>query len=85
MKSLFFRLFLFTFVVIANQSCGGDNPVPEPIKTPEQIATEALTGADLQTWGIDGGGSVARDGVAVTDLYSGFELVLKSGSGKIKL
>lgn len=82
MKSLFFRLFLFPLVVIAIQSCGGDNPEPEPIKTPQQIATEALTGSDSQTWGIDGGGSVVRDGVTVTDLYLGFELVLKSGSGK---
>ncbi|REG81673.1 hypothetical protein [Algoriphagus antarcticus] len=83
MKSLFFRLFLLIFVVIAIQGCGGDDPVPDPpVKTAEEIAIEALTGAGSQTWGIDGGGSVERDGVAVTQLYSGFELVLKSGSAK---
>ncbi|WP_339866249.1 hypothetical protein [uncultured Algoriphagus sp.] len=82
MKSLLFRLFLLTFVMVAIQSCGGDDPDPDPIKTPEQIATEALTGTGTQTWGIDGGGSVQRDGAVVTDLYAGFELVMKSGSAK---
>lgn len=81
MKSLFFRLSLLTFVLVAIQSCGGDEPDP-PLKTPEQIATEALTGTGTQVWGIDGGGSVERDGVAVTNLYSGFELVMTSGSAK---
>lgn len=83
MKSLFFRLLLLTFVMAAIQSCGGDDPNPAPpVKTAEQIATEALTGTGTQIWGIDGGGSVERDGVAVTDLYSGFELVMTSGSAK---
>ena len=82
MKSLFFRLSLLTFVLVAIQSCGGDEPDP-PLKTPEQIATEALTGTTgTQTWGIDGGGSVQRDGVTVTDLYAGFELAMKSGFAK---
>lgn len=81
MKSLFFRLFLLTFGLIAIQSCGGVDPDPDPtLKTAEEIATEALTGTGSQAWGIAGGGSVMRDGVAVTDLYEEFELVLKSGT-----
>ncbi|MEB2777302.1 hypothetical protein SYJ56_18450 [Algoriphagus sp. D3-2-R+10] len=83
MKSLFFRLFLLTFGLITIQSCGGEDPDPDPpVKTVEEIATEALTGTGSQAWGIAGGGSVLRDGVAVTDLYMEFELVLKSGSAK---
>lgn len=82
MKSLFIRFILLASVVMAIQSCGGDDPDPTPQKTAEEIATEALTGAGTQAWGIDGGGSVERDGVAVTDLYAGFELVLKSGTAK---
>jgi len=68
--------------MIAFQSCAGDDPDLEPVKTVEEIATEALTGTSSQTWGIEGGGSVERDGVSVTDLYAGFELVLTSGSAK---
>ncbi|MEB2781941.1 hypothetical protein U3A58_16220 [Algoriphagus sp. C2-6-M1] len=83
MKSLFFRLFLLAFGLIAMQSCGGDDPDPDPpVKTAQEVATEALTGNGSQAWGTAGGGSVLRDGVAVTDLYAGFELVLKSGSAK---
>ncbi|MBA4299599.1 MAG: hypothetical protein C0433_05750 [Cyclobacterium sp.] len=56
--------------------------------TPEQVATEALTGTGTQTWGIAGGGKVTRgsggigSGSDVTDLYSTFELILNSGSAK---
>ncbi|MFC5625321.1 hypothetical protein [Algoriphagus winogradskyi] len=82
MKSSIIRLCILAFAMCIIQSCGGDDPDPDPIKTPEQIATEALTGTGTQTWGVDGGGSVLRDGTAVTDLYSGFELVLTSGSSK---
>ncbi|PZX51063.1 hypothetical protein LV84_03820 [Algoriphagus ratkowskyi] len=82
MRSLFFRLILLSFVTIAIQSCGGDDPEPTTPKSAEAIATEALTGTGSQTWGIDGGGSVERDGIAVTNLYTGFELMMKSGSAK---
>lgn len=82
MKSLFFRFCLLAIIAITIQSCGGDDPEPTPSKTAEEIATEALTGTGSQTWGIAGGGSIDRDGTPVTDLYTGFELVLKSGSAK---
>ena len=63
-------------------SCGGDKPEPEPKKTPEQLATEALSGTGTQTWAVTGNGSVTRDGKTVTDLYNSFELVVNSGSSK---
>lgn len=83
MKSLFIRLSLLVFGMCFIQSCGGDDPEPNPpAKTAEELAIEALTGTGTQAWGIDGSGSVLRDGVTVTDLYAGFELVMKSGSAK---
>lgn len=83
MKSLLTRFFILAFAMCVIQSCGGDDPGPNPpAKTAEELAIEALTGTGSQTWGVDGGGSVLRDGVAVTDLYAGFELVLKSGTAK---
>lgn len=81
MKSWFFRSLLLTFLTVAIQSCGGEDPDPS-VKTAEEIATEALTGTGSQAWGVDGGGSVERDGVTVTDIYMGYELVLKSGPSK---
>ncbi|WP_425637517.1 hypothetical protein ACPUEN_19045 [Algoriphagus yeomjeoni] len=83
MKSSIIRLCILAFAMCIVQSCGGDDPNPTPpAKTAEELAVEALTGTGTQTWGIDGGGSVLRDGTAVTNLYSGFELVLKSGASK---
>ena len=83
MKSPLIRLFILTFAMFIIQSCGGDDPDPTPpAKTAEELAIEALTGTGTQAWGIDGGGSVLRDGTAVTDLYSDFELVMRSGTAK---
>ncbi|MEP0713455.1 hypothetical protein [Algoriphagus sp.] len=82
MKTLFLRILLLSVIAITFQSCGGDDPDPTPPKTAEEIAIEALTGNGTQAWGIDGGGSVERDGSTVTNLYTGFELVMKSGSAK---
>lgn len=63
-------------------SCGGSDPEPEPEKTPEEKATEALTGTGSLTWTVAGGGSVTRGGTTVTDLYQSFELTLSSTSSK---
>jgi hypothetical protein len=74
----FFALVIFSFIT----SCDKDKPEPEPKKTPEQLANEALAGTGTQAWAVSGGGSVTRDGRTVTDLYSSFELVINSGSSK---
>lgn len=82
MKLNLWKVALAALVIIGMQACGGDNPTPTPPKTPEQIATEALTGTGTQAWGIAGGGRVTRGGSDVTDLYPTFELILNSGSSK---
>lgn len=76
------KITLGVLIVVGMQACGEDKPDPTPPKTPEQIATEALTGTGTQAWGIAGGGRVTRGGSDVTDLYSTFELILNSGSAK---
>lgn len=81
MKVAFWKLVVVLVAMVTLQSCGDDTP-PEPQKTPEQLATEALTGTGTQAWGIAGGGSVTRDGRVVTDLYATFELIMNSGSSK---
>ncbi len=82
MKTRLLTLFLSTLIFSILYSCDGDKPKPAPQKTPEQLATEALSGTGTQTWAVTGGGSVTRDGRSVTDLYNSFELVINSGSSK---
>lgn len=84
MRSVIIRLFTLVLVASWMSACGGDDPTPPPPqKTPEEIAVEKLTGENgSQTWGIQGGGSVTRDGRTVTDLYQDFRLVLNSTSGR---
>lgn len=82
MKLNLWKLAFVALVMVGMQSCGGDNPTPTPPKTPEQIATEALTGSGTQAWGTAGGGKVTRGGTDVTNLYTTFELILNSGSSK---
>lgn len=82
MKKNIIRLAFIILSFISIQGCGGDD-TPEPIvKTPEQIATESLTGVSLQTWVVTGGGSVTKTAAIVTDQYANFELVLNSGANK---
>jgi hypothetical protein len=82
MKIRPFTLFLAVLIFSSLSSCDKDKPTPAPQKTPEQIATEALASAGTQTWTVSGGGSVNRDGRVVTDIYSGFELVINAGTSK---
>ena len=82
MKSHFYTFFLLSLIFFGTTSCDPDKPAPAPQKTPEQIATEALSGSGTQTWGVAGGGSVTRDGRTVTDIYTSFELVINSGTSK---
>jgi hypothetical protein len=56
----------------------GEKPVTK--KTPEQLATEALTGTGTAQWTVAGGGSVTRDGQNVTSTYATFEVFLNSGA-----
>ncbi|MHA7128014.1 hypothetical protein [Algoriphagus namhaensis] len=84
MKSQLLRFALLAILISTISACGGDNPTPPaPVQTPEEIAVEKLTGPNgSQTWGIQGGGTVTRDGRAVTDLYQNFTLILRSGSAR---
>jgi hypothetical protein len=81
MKMNLWKVALAVLVVVGMQACGDDVP-PTPPKSPEQLATEALTGTGTQAWGIAGGGKVTRGGTDVTSLYPTFELILNSGSAK---
>jgi hypothetical protein len=81
MKLKLLKVIFAALVFMGMQACG-EKPAPTPQKTPEQLATEALTGTGTQTWGIAGGGKVTRSGKDVTDLYSTFDLILNAGSSK---
>jgi len=84
MKSLITRFFVLAVALGVISSCGGDEPNPTPPPpSPEQEAVEKLTGPDgSQAWGLQNGGSVTRDGTAVTDLYDGFRLTLNAGTSR---
>jgi hypothetical protein len=51
-------------------SCKEKGENPDTKKTPEQIATEALSGTGTAKWTVAGGGSVTRDGQNVTSTYA---------------
>jgi hypothetical protein len=68
---------IFSLVVSCKEK---EKPVTQ--KTPEQIATEALTGTGTAHWTVAGGGSVTRDGQTVTSTYATFELFLNAGTAK---
>jgi hypothetical protein len=83
MKMRHWTFAFLAVLLLAIQSCGGEKPTPSIPKTPEQLAVEALaTPSGTQTWTLTGGGTVTRDGVDVSSTYTGFELVLNSGSSK---
>lgn len=81
MKSSKLPVFAIFFSLILLQSCWNDSPEPDQ-KTPEEIALEELSGEGSLTWEISGGGTVKRDGTAVTDIYQNFELTLNSSGSK---
>jgi hypothetical protein len=82
MKLRHWTLAFLAVLFLAIQSCGGEDPAPTTPKTPEELALEALAATGTQTWTLAGGGSVTRDGADVSPTYSGFELVMNSGSSK---
>jgi hypothetical protein len=63
-------------------ACEEKGETPDTKKTPEQIATESLTGTGTAQWTLAGGGSVTRDGQNVTSTYATFEVTLNSGTSK---
>ncbi len=78
MKLNLWKVILAAFLISGIQACGEDGPAPATPKTPEETATEALTGKGTQTWGIAGGGKVTKSGTDVSNLYPAFELTLVS-------
>lgn len=65
---------LASSVLLSCKENGGSTP--EPTKTPEERAIEALTSGTSQVWTVAGGGSVSRDNLSVTSTYQSFELSL---------
>jgi hypothetical protein len=63
-------------------SCKEKGETPDTKKTPEQLATEAVSGTGTAQWTVVGGGSVTRDGQNVTSTYPTFELILNAGTSK---
>jgi len=61
-------------------SCKEKGENPDTKKTPEQIATEALSGTGTAKWTVAGGGSVTRDGQNVTNTYATFEVFFNAGA-----
>jgi hypothetical protein len=82
MKSNLLRFASLIWIFVVIQGCGGEDPPKPVVKTPEQIATESLTGTGLQTWTVAGGGSVTKTGTVVTSQYAEFQLVLSAGTTK---
>ncbi|EOZ95846.1 hypothetical protein A33Q_3208 [Indibacter alkaliphilus LW1] len=79
MRKFFFGLLLVLFSSLVFSSCNrnGDDD-PDPQKTPEELATEDLTGGSSQVWTLEGGGSVVRDNRSETANYSGFEITFSA-------
>jgi hypothetical protein len=81
MRKFLLSLFIVLSWSLMLISCGGDEaPGPGQEKTAEQIAIEALTGNAHINWVVAEGGSVTKDGQALTSTYAEFELRLVSGA-----
>ena len=81
MKVRFFPFILLLLFSVILLSCK-EEAKPDAKKTPEQLATESLTGTGTQLWTVAGGGSVTRDGKDITSTYATFELFLNAGTSK---
>jgi hypothetical protein len=79
-RFLSFLQFVLFFSLLVACKEKGEDPVTK--KTPEQLATEALSGTGTAQWTVAGGGSVARDGQNVTSTYTTFELIFNAGTSK---
>ena len=71
------------FIFFAFTACTGTDP-EDPKKSAEEIAIEKLAGASgSQTWSLDNGGSISKDGIIVTNDFDGFEIrFIANNAGK---
>jgi hypothetical protein len=82
MNYRFLPLLPIVLIFILLFSCKEKGENPDTKKTPEQIATEALSGTGTAKWTVAGGGSVTRDGQNVTNTYATFEVFFNAGASK---
>jgi hypothetical protein len=75
MKNLFFNILILFLSAVLLSSCEEKTSDPPTQKTPEELATEDLTGGSSQAWTVAGGGSVIRDGRSETNIYQTFEII----------
>jgi hypothetical protein len=75
--SLLQFVLIFSLLVACKET--GEEPVTK--KTPEQLATESLTGTGTAQWTAVGG-SITKDGQNVTSTYPAFELIINAGTSK---
>ncbi|GAB3660494.1 hypothetical protein GCM10028791_34480 [Echinicola sediminis] len=76
------NLSIFYFAILAFTvlfSCSSKED-PTPSKTPEQIATEKISGESNKTWTVSGG-SVSHKGIDVTSEWTGFEITFSGSNG----
>ena len=77
--SLLQFVLIFSLLVACKEK-GEETPVIN--KTPEQLATESLTGTGTAQWTAAVGSSITKDGQNVTSTYDAFELILNAGTSK---
>jgi hypothetical protein len=82
MNFRFLSLLQIVLIFCLLVACKEKEEKPITPKTPEQIATEALSGTGTAQWTVAGGGSVTRDGQNVTSTYATFELFFNAGTSK---
>lgn len=75
MKKLIFSMLIWSLSTAILLSCEEKTSDPPTQKTPEELATEDLTGGSSQAWSVAGGGSVIRDGRSETNIYQTFEII----------
>jgi hypothetical protein len=76
------RILLLLFLTVNLVGCDdGEDPQPTPPDpSPEEVATQKLTGTSgNETWVVQNGGSVTKDGTNETNDYIDFEITFASG------
>lgn len=72
------KFLLVGLLSLSMLGCNKDKPTPIPEPTAEEKAIAELTGSGSLTWIVGDAGSVSKNGSNVSDLYTDFELLLKS-------